>query len=139
MLFLQYGITICASYVSPNITLQKRAVRLISHQTLLYNTTSIFKTPELLHLTFVFESLSKLTPHFFHNYFSLKSSIHSYEARHSTHVDVYVDKKNILQFGLRYIQYMGAKLWNDLPLEIRNSSSKVLFKRMIKVDLQNAM
>ena len=90
-------------------------------------------------LTFVFESLHKLAPHYFHSYFSLNSSIHSYETRHSTRGDIYVVEKNTLQFGLRSIRYMGAKLWNDLPLEVRNSTSKFLFKRKLKLYLQDTM
>ena len=150
--FLQYGIAVlgqtCASYTDPIIKLQKRAVMIISHQTFLSHTTPIFKTlklptlPDIFKLrllTFIFESLNKLAPHFFHNYFSLNSSIHSYETRHSARGDIYVEKKNTLQFGLRSIRYMGAKLRNDLPLEIRNSTSKFLFKRKLKFHSQNAI
>ena len=141
MSFLQYGIAVwgqaCASYIDPIIKLQNRAVMIISHQTFLCHTIPIFKTLKLLRLpdifklrilTFVFESLNKLAPHFFHNYFSLNSSIHSYETRYSARGDIYVEKKNTLQFGLRSMRYMGAKLWNDLPLEIRNSNSKFYSK-----------
>ena len=150
--FLQYGITVwgqtCASYIDPITKLQKKAIRIISNQSLLCQTTPIFKTLKLLKLpdifklrllTFVFESLNKLAPHYFYNYFSLNSSIHSYETRHSTRGDIYVEKKNTLQFGLRSIRYMGAKLWNDLPLEVRNSTSKFLFKRKLILYLQDTM
>ena len=34
---------------------------------------------------------------------------------------------------------MGVKRWNDLPLEIRSSTSKFLLKRKLKVHVQNAM
>ena len=152
MSFLQYGITVwgqtCASYIDPIIKLQRKAVKIISSQSLLCHTTPIFKTLKLLELpdifklrllTFVFESLNTLAPHYFHNYFSLNSSIHSYETRHSTRGDIYVEKKNTLQFGLRSIRYMGEKLWNDLPLEVRNSTSKFLFKRKLKLYLQDTM
>ena len=87
------------------IKLQKKAIRNISHQSLLCHTIPIFKTLKLLKppdifklrlLTFVFESLNKLAPHYFHNYFSLNSSTYSYETRHSTRGDIYVEKKNTL-------------------------------------------
>ena len=112
MSFLQCGITVwgqmCASYIDPIIKLQKKAVRIISHQSLLCHTTPTFKALKLLKLpgifkirlsTFVFESLNKLAPHYFHSYLSLNSSIHSYNTRHSSRGDIYVEKKNTLQFG----------------------------------------
>ena len=52
------------------------------------------------------------------SYFSLKSSIYSYETRHSTREDIYVEK-NIL-----------------LSLEIKNSTNTFLFNRKPKVHLQ---
>ena len=149
---VMYGITVwgqtCASYIDPIIKLQKKAVRNILHQSLFCHTTPIFNTLKLLKLpdifklrllNFVFESLNKLAPHYFHSYFSINSSIHSYYTRHSTHGDIYIEKKNTLQFGLRSIRCMGAKLWNDLPLEVRNSTSKFLFKRKVKLYLQDTM
>ena len=112
MWFLRYGIIAwgqtCASYIDHIIKLQKRAIRIVSHQILLCHTTPIFKTLKLLKrpdifklrlLTFVFESLDSLGPHFFHKNFSLNSSIHSYETEHSARGDIYVEKKNTLQFG----------------------------------------
>ena len=143
MSFLQYGITVwgqtCALYIDPIIKLQKKAVRIISHQSLLCHTTPILKTLKLLKLpdifklrllTFVFKSLNKLAPHSFHSYFSLNSSIHSYETRHSTRGDIYVEKKNTLQFGLRSIRYLGQNFgmichWKlgTLPLSFYSKES----------------
>ena len=37
-----------------------------------------------------------------------------------------------LQYGLKSIQYLGAKLWNELPVELRNASSKTFFKTKLK-------
>ena len=44
--------------------------------------------------------------------------------------DLYLIGKNTLQYGLGSIRYMGAKLWNQLPGEVRNSSSKFLFRKI---------
>ena len=39
-----------------------------------------------------------------------------------------------LQYGLKLICYMGAKMWNDLPEEIRNSTSNLYsFKKNLKI------
>ena len=40
--------------------------------------------------------------------------------------------KNSVQYGLKSIRYMGAKMWNDLPVELRNSPSKHSFKKHLK-------
>ena len=74
MSFLHYGIIVWgqtfASYVDPIFKLQKRAVRAISHEKALSNSTPIFRSLKLLRLhdifkhrllTFVFESINKLT------------------------------------------------------------------------------
>ena len=37
--------------------------------------------------------------------------------------------KNSLQFGLKSIRYHGAKLWNALPLELRNAPMKIMLKQ----------
>ena len=46
-------------------------------------------------------------------------------------------KKSSLQFGLKSIRYLGAKLWNTLPMELRNAPSKILFKTRLKIHLLN--
>ena len=112
----------------------KRAIRIISHQPLFCHILPIFKSVKLLWfldifklqlLTFVFESLNNVAPHVFHTYFLRNFSIHSYETCQSSCEDICVDKQNTLQFGLRYLRFMGATLWNELRLEIRNSTSLV--------------
>ena len=59
MSFLQYGITVwgqmCASYIDPIIKLQKKAVRIVSNQSLLCHTIPIFKTLKLLKLPDIFK------------------------------------------------------------------------------------
>jgi len=92
--FLQYGIIVWgqtfASYLEPIVKLQKRAVRAISHQTFLAHSYPIFKEFKLLRiddvfktklLTFVYESINKLTPVYFHNFFCHVTSIHSHNTR----------------------------------------------------------
>ena len=42
-------------------------------------------------------------------------------------------KRNTLHYDLICIQYMGVTLWNSLGIDLRNSTSKVLFKKQISV------
>ena len=145
MSFLQYGITVWGqtfdSYLDPIFKLQKKAVRAISHEHFTSHTLPIFKNLKLLRLqdifrvkisSFVYESLNKINPSCFHDFFSLNSRIHQHFTRQSHHGHVFLTQKNSLQYGLRSIRYLGAKMWNDLPGEIRNSASKFSFKRNLK-------
>ena len=150
--FVQYGIIVWgqkfASYLEPIFKLQKRAVRAISHQTFLAHSYPIFKELKLLRiddvfktklLTFVYESMNKLTPVYFHNFFCHVTSIHSHNTRQSTSGGLFLAQRNTLQYGLRSIRYTGAKQWNRLPTTIRFSSSKYLFKKHLKDYFLNAM
>ena len=143
--FLQYGITVWGqtfdSYLDPIFKLQKKAVRAISHEHFTSHTLPIFKNLKLLRLqdifrvkilSFVYESLNKINPSCFHDFFSLNSRIHQHFTRQSHHGHAFLTQKNSLQYGLRSIRYLGAKMWNDLPGEIRNSASKFSFKRNLK-------
>ena len=49
-------------------------------------------------LTFIFESINKLTPSCFNNFFTLNISVHHYETRQSFRGDIYLNKK--IRFNL---------------------------------------
>ena len=60
--------------------------------------------------------------------------------KHDNHlVEIHMLTKNTLQIGIRPIRYMGAKLWNELPLGIGNSTSELLFKRGLIIHFQTAL
>ena len=143
--FLQYGLIVWgqtyASYIDPIFKLQKKAVRAISFQPRMSPSLPIFSDFELLKLselfelrllTFVFDSVNKTSPTCFHDFFLLNSSVHHYSTRQASQGDLYMSRKNSLQYGLKSIRYLGAKLWNELPVELRNASSKTLFKTKLK-------
>ena len=148
--FLQYGLIVWgqtyASYVDPIFKLQKKAVRAISFQPRMSPSLPIFNDFKLLKLseifelrllTFVFDSVNKTSPSCFHDFFLFCSSVHQYSTRQASQGDLYMSKKNSLQYGLKSIRYLGAKLWNALPLELRNVPSKPLFKTKLKIHLLN--
>ena len=148
--FLQYGLIVWgqtyASYVDPIFKLQKKAVRAISFQPRMSPSLPIFNDFKLLKLseifelrllTFVFDSVNKTSPSCFHDFFLFCSSVHQYSTRQASQGDLYMSKKNSLQYGLKSIRYLGAKLWNALPLELRNVPSKTLFKTKLKIHLLN--
>ena len=146
MSFLQYGIVAWGqtfdSYIEPLFKLQKRALRAISHQPFLAHSLPIFKDFNSLRivdifklrlLSFVYESINKVAPDCFHNFFSLNSSVHCHDT------DLFLANINTSQYGLKSIRYLGAKLWNELPTAIRTLSSKFSFKKSLKHHFLNVM
>ena len=125
MSFLQYGIVAWGqtfdSYIEPLSKLQKRAVRVISHQPFLAHSLPIFKDLKLLRvvdifklrlLSFVYESVNMVAPDCFHNFFSLNSTVHCHNTRQPTRGDLFLANINTSQYGLKSIRYLGVKLWN---------------------------
>ena len=148
--FLQYGLIVWgqtyASYIEPVFRLQKKAIRAISFQPRLSPSLPIFKDLKLLKLsdifelrllTFVFDSVNKTSPECFHNFFVFNSSVHLYCTRQASQGDLYLTRQNSLQYGLKSLRYLGAKLWNTLPAELRNAPSKISFKAKLKTYLLN--
>ena len=59
----------------------------------------------------------------------MRSQISAYETRNFH--DISIPKQN-LEFSKRSFHYSAAKLWNEIPLQIRNNSSIFAFKRTLK-------
>ena len=146
--FLQYGLVVWgqtyASYTDPIFNLQKKAVRAISFQPRMspslpvFNDLKLLKLSEIFELrllTFVFDSVNKTSPSCFHDFFLFSSSVHQYATRQASQGDLFMSRKNSLQCGLKSIHYLGAKLWNALPVELRNAPSKISFKAKLKIYL----
>ena len=148
--FLQYDLIVWgqtyASYIEPVFRLQKKAVRAISFQPRLSPSLPIFKDLKLLKLsdifelillTFVFDSVNKTSPKCFHNFFIFNSSVHQYCTRQASQGHLYLTQQNSLQYGLKSLRYLGAKLCNTIPTELRNAPSKISLKAKLKTQLLN--
>ena len=146
--FLSYGIVVWGqtfpSYLEPILKLQKRAVRTISNQPTHSNSAPIFNNLRLLRvteifqmklLTFVYESVNKISPPCFHSFFKPNSSIHHHHTRQAERGDLYKHKWKTMCFGRRSIRQLGPNHWNSLPLSLRNASNKFSFKKDLKKHL----
>jgi hypothetical protein len=146
--FLQYGIIVWGltydTYTKPIYLLQKKVVRAItfknftSPSTPIFSELKILKLYDLFHLkllTFVYESVNLISPFYFHNFFETVSFVHQYDTRQARKGDIFMMRKNTLQYGLRSIKYAGAKSWNDIPFTIRQSPSTMIFRRELKLHL----
>ena len=134
--------------MEPLSKLQKIAVRAISHQPFLAHSLPIFKDLKLLRvvdifrlrlLSFVYESVNIVAPDCFHDFSSLNSTVHCHNARQSTRGNMFLANINTSQYGSKSIRYLGAKLWNELPIPLRTSPSKFAFKKSLKLHFVNAM
>ncbi len=80
----------------------------------------------------MYESLLKISPVCFHNFFTPVESVHQYGTRQATKNDIFLTQNNTVQYGLKSVRYHGAKCWNDIPLNIKNSPSAISFRRNLK-------
>ena len=132
--FLQYGIIVLGlaynTHTNPIYLLQKKVVRPIVFKNFTSPSTPIFSELKILKLydlfnlkllTFVYESLNLISPTFFHNIFETLSSVHQYGTRQACGGDIFMMRGNTLQYGLKSIRYAGAKVWNGIPLKIKQS------------------
>ena len=143
--FLQYGILVWGltyeSYTNPVFLLQKRVIRAISlehftsHSTQIFSDLKILKLKDLFQLkllSFVYESVLKISPVCFHDFFNTLESVHQYSTRQAEKVNIFLPQKNTTQYGLRSVRYHGAKCWNEIPVEIKRSPSLKAFRQKLK-------
>ena len=83
-------------------------------------------------LSFVYDCLNKTAPVFFHGYFTPSSERHTYNTRLASRGDLFLERRNTFQYGIRSIEYNGARLWNMLPVTLRESSSPPVFQSDLK-------
>ena len=63
-----------------------------------------------------------------------RSQISNYRTRNQLDLDI---PRQNLRFSKSSFFYSGPKTWNEIPLEIRRSSTITMFKRKLKEFLQN--
>ena len=61
----------------------------------------------------------------------IKPISHSYNTRSKAKKNLYI-RKTKTNYGKFDIRYSAPKIWNDIPLAIRNSSSLAIFKKEFK-------
>ena len=77
-------------------------------------------------------SENNLVPIYFREDFVSIHSVHSIGTRQSEKGDLFVLRCNATQYGLRSIRYSGVRIWNSLPVKIRDSPSLSSFKKKPK-------
>ena len=142
--FLTYGITVWGTTSETYLKLvqitQKKVVRAITfsnltaHSLPLFSNLKLLKVDDLYKLSissFVYECHSNLASTHFTDYFTQISAVHSY-TRGAAHGDYFIVRKSTLVYRIRSICFNGAKIWNSIPPEIRDSPSVWNFRKRLK-------
>ena len=120
------------------VTVQKRAIRIISKSKFDAHTDPLFKELKMLKLDSIikfhicklmFLYKHGLLPESFDNMFPLNNEIHSYNTKSRSCFSLPYCRTNIGKFSIRF---QGPKLFNSVNEDIRNSSSVSLFSSRLK-------
>ena len=106
-----------------------------AHSLPLFSDLQILKLDDIYHLyvsSFVYECHNNLALNYFSGYFTQVSDIYHHNRRSASHGDFFLKRKNTLQYDLRSVCFNGAKIWNNIPLDTRNSPLVGNFKKKIK-------
>ena len=105
------------------VLLQKRAIRILSGANYLADTDPLFA----LHKILKFDDICKLSIglYVYDNQDYFHASNHGYNTRNSSNLR---PGRARLTITKNSIDVMGPNLWNSIPTEIQNSSSREVFK-----------
>ena len=135
----------CSTEINKILVLQKRALRIITHNDHfpsvpgpLHPTDPLFHKLEILKIQdifkfqvskFIFNCLQLNTPIIFHHWFRQSHTIHNYNTR-STFFDIdnVINSNNLFiinarttHHGLKLLKVSGPKIWNLIPNYIRST------------------
>ena len=86
----------------------------------------------LFHLVFVYQQQNNHLPEIFSNYFTARENLHSRNIRNRKDLHVNHSRNN---YGEKSIKVTGAKLYNTLPQNMKDSKTLCLFKKRVKKHL----
>ena len=140
--YLHYAITVwgnCALVHQERLfKLQKRAIRIINHESFLAHTSPMFYSCNMLQYrdiyiyetgVFMYLCQNHYLPEYLLNLFIFNSDVHSYNTRSAAHFHLPNVRTSVNQ---KSIIFQGPFLWNSIPTEIKNSCSLNVFKRRYK-------
>ena len=129
-----------STYFDLNFVLQKKVLKSINFNDITSPAMPIFHKLELLWLTFIIFNLYLLSMNvlmglslsYFCDYFRALSSTHAIETHQATIDNLFLQRRNTDQYGIRSMQYCEVKLWNSVPVKIRLSTSITKFRPEFK-------
>jgi len=148
----------CDVHITKILTLQKRAVRVMTFKDQfpavpgpLHPSNPLFLKLELIKIKYIFilqilkfihKCINSNIIGNFAQWFKLKTEVHTHltKTNYNTSSQVSTNKLSIpfgrtTHYGLKQIKVKGPKIWNSLPLDLRNIKSLINFKISIKKHL----
>ena len=130
--YLSYNVVVWGStfrcHLNPLVLIQKRIIRLIAGAEFLAHTTPLFKEFRVLKFDDIF--IYSVSIYMFK---AIKDGCfapqHNLATRHGHEISSSFNRLTTTQHSL---SFTGPKIWNDLPLLLREISSLPLFKRKLK-------
>ena len=120
------------------VKLQKKILRIMSFSVFDAHTDPLFQRYGIMkfdiinnYLTciFMFKIMNGMFPTIFRNIFVLNSNIHSYSTRQRHNLFTFACGSVFTSFSIRH---HGTKMWNQLPLNLRQIMSFPLFKQKLR-------
>ena len=92
------------------------------------NMKSVFQLRVNRMLTEIYKTINGINPSYLNEIFKLKNV--PYAMRDNSRMDQPLRKNT--NFGLRSVTYVGSKIWNSLPANVKNAEDLVDFKRALR-------
>ena len=92
------------------------------------NMKSVFQLRVNRMLTEIYKTINGINPSYLNEIFKLKNV--PYAMRDNSRMDQPLRKNT--NFGLRSVTYVGSKIWNSLPANVKNAEDLVNFKRALR-------
>ena len=105
----------------------------IIHSLPLFRQLGLLQISEIFKLQiskFIHDSIHSCSPPQFKSWFFPSSDLHDHATRR--HFDIFIPYCRTTYYGLRSIKILGAKIWNSIPLNIKEITSRNLFSKTLK-------
>ena len=79
----------------------------------------------------MFKAINNIAPEDITSMFTRQDEIYSHQTRSIGEGNLFVPQRNINK-GQEGVSYAGAKLWNEIPLDIKKAQSMDTFKGKLK-------
>jgi hypothetical protein len=118
--------------------LQKKIIRIITSSKWNTHSDPLFKEARSLKLhdinilqvaIFMFKAMNNILPSSFANYFLLVKDIHNHETRHKNDIHQIQFRTNLRGSSIRI---RGPKIWNAIPVFVKNVNCIFAFKKQLK-------
>ena len=76
----------------------------------------------------MYKVVNKIAPEYIHELFQIHNI--KYGIRDNNRLTQF--RYDTAKYGFKSIKYLGVKLWNDLPVEVKNTENLAILKNLIK-------